>query len=380
VTVEAGGNLPIGVSGGGPIMWTNTGHTKLQTIAGGGNFELQHDLATIVMNSGTWELASEADSESQDRLQGSSELHNLAGGTLLKTGAGKGDIQGGGLLTFVTGSTIRVEEGELESDSSVDLKFNSSDPGSTLEGVNVEVLGGSTLDLQDYNTDINTIGSTASVHMSGASANWQDSGSDRLDDLMTVEGTLLVSDGFTLMPTGGDGNDLTIDGGVLGGAGGSIAGDVFVINGGVIAPGFNPTGTVNILGDVSWNADTAFNVNIAGLADFDQLFVEDNALLNDSLLELVLEYDPTVGDMFQILTTQAGMVNGLFANGNMVQATNADSGRTFEFDIVYEDTFVKLTALREVVDEEETAPVVPEPVTAMLGLLGLGGLAMRRRR
>jgi len=184
------------------------------------------------------------------------------------------------------------------------------------------------------------------------------SGSNTYAGGTSVEaGTLLVNSGA------GSGAVDVKEGATLGGTG-TITGAVTVA-GGTMAPGAS-TGALTVNNAVELTNDGAgtsstFEVEIAGLTDYDQLVSDNTVTLTDVDLSVTLdEYTPDVGDTFTIIDgTVSGTFNGLA------------EGDTFDVD----STTFKITYAASAELE-----VIPEPATAAVLCLGGALLAMRRRR
>jgi fibronectin-binding autotransporter adhesin len=153
--------------------------------------------------------------------------------------------------------------------------------------------------------------------------------------------------------------------------GGTLSADTFNgdlnQNGGTVSPGASP-GTMTITGDYSLNSGDLF-IELDGLAagtQYDQLIVTgDVSLAGD--LTLDVGFSPSLGDMFTIINNQGtNPVSGMFSQGSSISAGG------FLFGINYgggDGNDVVLT-------------VVPEPSTALLGLVmtGLITIAVQRRQ
>jgi fibronectin-binding autotransporter adhesin len=161
--------------------------------------------------------------------------------------------------------------------------------------------------------------------------------------------------------------------GTLGGAG-TITGNVSVA--GTLAPG-NSIGTLTVNGDLTLDNDSTFNVEIdTSSATADQMVVSgavnigSNVALN--LFDLGGDQPLTFGSILTLIDySQGGSWNGGFFLFNNATLLNSD-------------TFTAAGNLWRIAyggDDLITLTVIPEPSTIalLLGLAGLGAVALRRR-
>jgi len=306
-------------------------------------------------------------------------------GLLLKTGPGESRIFRKGAFDN-SGGTIEVREGELEFDSAngtLEISFGGVEPGAgggkTLTSGTYRVFDNTELDMNaEIGPDkFSTIGATATVDLRGPNSEF-----DAIDTVDTVQGTFLLSDGREWD------HDLTLDGGTLGGDGGIVDGNVISIGNAVVSPGLNPgeAATLSVNSDMTFAGSDTFVVDLNSLAN-DLLSVGADTELNSATLNVNLDHDPLLDDMFVILESEVliGMFNGL-ADGTEFFVNSNTSGEAYGLTINYFEDFeqsstdvVKLT-VTTVPTDEEAAPAVPEPATAMTALLAFAAFTGRRRR
>ncbi|MBI1914138.1 MAG: Ig-like domain repeat protein [Planctomycetes bacterium] len=117
--------------------------------------------------------------------------------------------------------------------------------------------------------------------------------------------------------------------------------------GGTVSPGANGPGRLTSTGNVSFDANSTFRVEINGTTagvTFDQLSITGTATLGGAKLVTSFGYNAAVGDSYTLLHTTAG-VSGTFrdASGNTLNDldTFVDNGRVYQID--YTATDVKIT-------------------------------------
>jgi T5SS/PEP-CTERM-associated repeat protein len=128
-----------------------------------------------------------------------------------------------------------------------------------------------------------------------------------------------------------------VTGGSLFGNNGSIAANVTVAGGSVTpADSLEETGMLTVNGDYTQTSAGTLIVNLADETKFDELNVDDDAVLGGTLnIGLLSGFVPNVGDTFSIIN--AGSISGTFSN---VQGTGINSSE--HFTVQYNPTSVVL--------------------------------------
>lgn len=164
-------------------------------------------------------------------------------------------------------------------------------------------------------------------------------------------------------------------GATLGGSG--IVGNVNVASGGTLAPGAS-TGIFTV-GNLTLQAGSTLAAELNGLTAgslYDRVVSLANVSLTNSILNVSLGFDPSLGNSFLIITNSGntfGTFNGLDEGGQILGVVNTNTGGIFNFEISYlagDGNDVRLT-------------VVPEPAAwgiAALGAVMLVVVMQARRR
>jgi hypothetical protein len=348
------------VIAGGNVTVTNTGNNNFNQVnslnVSSGTF---NDNATYGLRMGSVFGAGNAEA-------GETSVGTVSGGYLQVTNNGLqlGDNANSGVsnATFtVSGGTLSVPT------SSITLGNTTTGTGKTqffLSGGNV--VGNSTIAgsqgagaIQDFvwtggTVTVATYNATNLAGTAGAQVGSVTTGAGATGFLTNGGGTLAV--GGTNSSGALVSGKTTITGGYIGNGGAS---DTMVFNlGGTTASG-------------------AFQD--AGLGKFSLLAVSGTVAVDGQLLVNVLSgFTPTTSQSFQIITSAGtGGVTGTFSNltlatGNTYTGTTANGGYSYEAIYSQNGNNVTLT------DFSSLSAPTPEP--SSLGLLGLGGLAMMRRR
>lgn len=364
-TTISGGTLQVG---GGTI---GAGGSATGTL-GGGN----------ISNSGTLTI---------NRSNSYTVANNISGaGAFIQAGAGTTILSG---TNTYTGKTT-VSAGKLSIDGEARLGAN---PG-TSTGDQLTLAGGTlqttaNLTIDDSNRGI-TVSSNSSIETNaGTTATISSTilGSANLSK--EGDGTLI----FTAVQTGHTGT-VTVNAGTLGGAGGT-GGDLVINSGGKLATGTSP-GLFTVTGALTINSSGTLSNEITGASANGEAAVRAQMNANNNLLGLVGSvpsgweiqnttlhgftlvsslgsapvingtvsllggYSPSYGDVFDLMDWAfAGNITGTPAFD--FSAITLNAGLAFNTDLFASNGIIV---------------VVPEPSRALLLLLGLLGLMMRRRR
>jgi fibronectin-binding autotransporter adhesin len=314
--------------------------------------------------------------------QGSSGTILLSGGTLNATGrntsigkgsgtgvvtlSGVGELKtnqlmlgesgGTGTVNFNGGSLRVVSINGLTGNST--FNFNGGTLQATADSVNF-ISGLTTAQLQDGGALIDT----QSFHLTAAQAftgsgglTKSGAGSLTLTGVSSYTGTTTVSEGKLIV----EGNISTSGftnvalGAAIGGSG--TIGNLTIEAGGTFAPG-SSIGTLHVVGALSLGGQSVFEISPGGLADRAIALAQ---LAFGGTLEVVNIGDALVGgETFDLFDW--GSSTGTFTS---VSLPSLDSG------LSWDDRNLYVTG---------QITVIPEPTTALLGWIGLGGIWRRRR-
>ena len=258
VTVYQGGSI-----GGG--------HTGVQFIAGG------NTLINAGTISGGFFIA----------IQGSAGTDTiLNSGTISGGGSGAIDLFGGDdVLTLAPGSTIT---GFVRGGAGTDtLNFGGA--------------GSATFDLGTLGAGLQ-YDEFEQLTKTGSSV-WTLTGTTAFNGATTVDAGGLIVNG-TLPSV------VTVNGGYLGGTG-TVSG-IVVNNGGTVAPG-NSIGTLNVSGNVAFNAGSTFQVEINAGGQSDKIAATGTATLNGGTVQIVPLGAGFLANTHYTILTATGGVNGTFA-------------------------------------------------------------------
>jgi fibronectin-binding autotransporter adhesin len=406
-----GNNTTAGIvnfSGGLAITISSVEIDKHTVNLGGtssiGNGTIQMKNGGVLANSGTFNINN----------SGSLIFNYAAGAVPTVSNSGTINKSGAGALTvpgplFSNTGTINLTEGTFTVSNTVTQLS-----GSTLTGGTWNVSGGSALTLST-GSNITTIGSAASVTLDGASSTFnripttastlttnQGSFTFKNDrDITTASafsnsGTVSIQDSATTFKIGATGNlAYTQTGGVTAMVGGAfIDPGVFNLNAGelrgtgtiessviagaganTIAPGLSP-GTLTINGSLTLSGTSLLAMEIGGLSLgtlYDHLDV-NGVLTLAGLLDLdfidTFENSVSGADIFYLATADSDIL-GSFSNVASGSRLGTNSIHSFE---VWYGTGSPYGANNLVITS------APEPSRALLLLLGLLGLLMRRRK
>jgi fibronectin-binding autotransporter adhesin len=287
------------------------------------------------------------------------------------------DLAPGSVTTLVSnnntanGQIYLQGNAKLVLDSTVQGGFYYLSPTAVIDSTN-GALQGATVTLQgDLNItnsltvdDCSPTCGGSDYSIAGAASN---SGTLSIDgaSALSAVGTYSQSTGTTEVNGSLQAGGLTISGGLLKGDG-TITGDV-TVGSAILKPGDSP-GTLTVNGNVILSSNTATEVQIQDLLDFDILVAKGSVTLNGSLdIELLGGYVPVVGNKFDFLT-YTGSLSGTFSSLNTFINSSEHWG------VNYNSGVVELQVLNTV------ASSTPEPSTWMLMLGSVFALGLYRRK
>lgn len=200
------------------------------------------------------------------------------------------------------------------------------------------------------------------------------SGTLVLSGNVSNSGGTQVADGALLIngTTSGQGN-YTVDSGAVLGGGGTIglADGNGVSVAGTLAPG-SSTGTLTVEGDLALGVNSAYNWEASSESDYDSIVIRNGVLtIDDSLAVDLATYQP-------VATGPTDFV--LF---DFTDAGASFVGNVSQWDVTLTSPFMSGTPSLSVTDDQillSGITFTPEPTGALLMLLVLTGLLIRRRR
>ncbi|MCP5184946.1 MAG: autotransporter domain-containing protein [Pseudomonadales bacterium] len=290
------------------------------TVRGGGVLggagQVNADLVTVVLGS----------SLDLQRVDGIRAL-TFDGGALL-------DTTGTLVIGAASGQTVTVTNGGFVDASGALAIGGAGAPGSLVVSGGSGFLAGGAVSLAGSGSSLRLLdvpeasiggsliaGSGTSVTLSGATTALAAEGALQLDG-----GSLSLVDGAQLAVT----QTTVSNGGLLGGTGTLVSGDVRIDVGGTLGPGNSP-GTLNVVGDVTL-AGGQLLLEIEGdqAGQFDVLNVDGNLDLQSGnvVLQLLNGFTPATGASFDVLT-----VTGNATLSPDVGFTYAGLGPDFEFTL-----------------------------------------------
>ncbi|MBA3483791.1 MAG: autotransporter-associated beta strand repeat-containing protein [Pirellulales bacterium] len=199
-----------------------------------------------------------------------------------------GDVNSFGGMIRTIGTTTLANAVHLNA-GGVSVETNTLDGNAVFSGI-IDGAGGLTKSTFVGITGKGTLALTAANTYTGAT---------------TVNaGTLLVDGSIT--------SATTVNSGATLGGSGTIAADVTLNNGAIVAPGNSP-GTLNIAGNYTQNSGGTLKIELASPTSFDRLAVTGNAALGGTLeVSLIDGFIPTADQTFDILSF--GSVGGAFSS------------------------------------------------------------------
>ena len=308
-------------------------------------------------------------------------LHKLGSGTLEVTGSntytGKTTVSGG-TLSISADENLGTAPGGPVADQL------------TLAGGTLQVTADATL---NANRGI-TIGA------GGGSFETADATTTTVDGVITGGGALTKDGTGSLIFTAANTHTgtTTVNAGVLGGTG-SVGGDLTVASGGTLAPGVAGAGQFTVDGSLALESGGSLALELGGATANDAAVIRDYFDTNGSLAGLTIQagyeaentglhdfisiggaavpdfsgtvklttiaaYNPVYGDIFDLLDWAA--------------VGSATGAPTFDFSMVALDAGLAFNT--DLFASNGIVVIVPEPSRALLLLLGLLGLMLRRRR
>jgi fibronectin-binding autotransporter adhesin len=286
-------------------------------------------------------------------------LTTVTAGTLtLSKAVGTNAVAGNILVnggTLTTNRASQVADASNVTITSGAITLGGAETIASLAGGGTITLGSNTLTTGANSSNFSGgIAGAGSVVKSGAGT-WELTGPNTYGGGTTVSQGILLANNTTDSATGT--GAVTVTGGTLGGTG-SIAGAVTVNNGGILSPGASieslNVGAADIDGTLLVEYDTDATATIDLLAVTGNLDIT-NATVDFNNFDL--ESDALTGEP-HIFATYGSLTGSMFAS-------QLDVPAGYEIDYDYNTNSIALVA-------------VPEP--ASLGLLGLAGLGLLRRR
>jgi hypothetical protein len=272
----------------------------------------------------------------------------------------------GNNLLLVTGGRAEIEAATAEL-SSLQVERQVRADGGTQATGQVTLSRGGTLRVN--NTPANDVFVGMDSFLTLTDTGTRLTVAERID----VAGTLAVNNDARLVAT----DIAVLPGGRLQGHLGHITGNIFVQNGGIVAPGQSP-GTLTIEGDLQLADGALLVLEIAGYdagIQHDQLIVTGHlkATAANVQLSFLDGFAPRAGDHFDLLQVAGGM-----ALGENTRFTFSGLAAGWQFEVQLDGTGQSLSLLSL---NDGIALAVPEPETYALMLAGLGlvGFAVRRR-
>ncbi|MBL9146924.1 MAG: hypothetical protein JNM99_24790 [Verrucomicrobiaceae bacterium] len=370
-----GSSIQFGVGTSTPGVINNSGTFN---VTGNGNFEITNaNAGHAITNSGTWNSTGSGNSTINTGIA----FNNS--GSVTVSGGRNFVVLGGGTHT----GSFSVASGSTLSLIGSDTKLNS---GSSITGAGNVVLGGGPGVTVNTGSTYNTTGNTS---LAGGNATFNTSattgsftGGNNQSHLtvsgatnkLKVNGTFTNNTQYTTLEGGAiiETTAFNLNGGELNGNG-SINGPL--TSNGTIAPGASP-GQITVNGNTILGAGSILSFEIGAgspVTNYDVLTVNGTVMLDGELRLAMLSNFGSINpvDTFSILTSTSA-ISGLFANISPGQRlvsqdllgsfiVNYGAGSAFGSNQVVLSSFINLT---------------PEPSRAMLMIMGMTGVLMRRKR
>jgi fibronectin-binding autotransporter adhesin len=378
---SADGDGTLTVSGGGVVscasfciigIGANNAGNSVATITGKGSQwnNTQQQLTIGYDSAGTLNIEKGAvvGSVVGTSSSGTSGLLGVSGGsgTVLVSGTGSQWNQNGGFrvgfnstgsMTISNGAAVNDAAGSIGYESGANGKATVTGSGATWNNSGtLDIAPGAAGTLSIANGGLVTVGTnttpgaaTLATHgtlkisaggtlsILNAGSFTQSGGTATVDGSFVSPGIAHAAGGTIFAPGAGTFN---VNGGSLFGNNGSIAANVTVAGATVTpADSLEETGTLTINGDYTQTSAGKLIINLAGGTQFDQLDVDDDALLGGTLkIGLISGFVPNIGDTFSVIN--AGSISGTFAN---VQGVDINSSE--HFTVQYNPTSVVLQVM-----------------------------------
>lgn len=369
-TLGSGGQIEFGVGNSTPGIINNSGTVNLSNGAG---FEAANaNAAHAINNSGTWNVSGSFTNTVNTGIKfNNSGAVNVANNSTFVTLGGGTQT---GSFTVGSGGDLWLIGSDLNSGSSVTGAGKVTLGGTTINSGSTYSTTGET-SLRGGVTQFNTSATTGSVSGGTNQAHLVVSGSGTT---LKVNGAFTNNTQYTTLEGGAiiETTAFNLNGGELNGNG-SINGPL--TSNGTIAPGASPGG-ITVNGNTILGSNSILNMQIGAgspVTNYDVLTVNGTVMLDGELrLAMLSNFGSITGsDTFTILTSTSA-ITGLFANISPGQRlasqdlfasfiVNYGAGSAFGSDKVVLSSFLNLT---------------PEPSRAMLIVMGMTSLMMRRRR
>jgi outer membrane autotransporter protein len=194
------------------------------------------------------------------------------------------------------------------------------------------IASGSTLDLNSFNQTIGSLVGAGAVTLGAATLTTGGDGtSTTFSGGITGAGGLIKTGAgaLTLSCVSTYGGGTTISGGILDvngslvssvtvNAGGTLMGDgavggMTINSGGIVAPG-NSIGTLNVNGNASFNAGSAYQVEVNAAGQADKIAATGTATLSGGMVQVLAQAGVYATQTKYTILTAAGGVNGAFSN------------------------------------------------------------------
>ncbi len=389
-SVTSVGDLRVGAAGGtnggtgtGLININNGGTLDLnQSTTTSNRFTLDNGTDISVNNGGTLKFSAGGSATANDINNAKliTQSGDGAGTVILKDGSltlvnpttteKVVAVGTNGIVDIQTGAQIRVESGEFIINTSTQFNSATVFNATTLSAGIYRILNGAELDLRKSNVDFTTIGTGVTVDLRGT-AKFSSSTSDRLDNVVTINGTFLNSDktydsGVTTLAVSSTGT--------VGGGANPIGVVTYVdnlaITGGTVAPGLDINDASTVGDDRIGRMTASNNVTFNG-GNLNVQLLDNGGTTSDGLVDLLnVVGNLAIGSASVNFSSLAGLLNDdsyIFASyssltgGSFATQNNVPTGYNIDYNFNGNQIALVATA-------------IPEP--ALLTLLGLGGLLL----